>query len=182
MRINLCNTTPKGFAAHIKQLKERHKKARQLNPDQQAKRETQREAALAKQERIAAYGSGTYLHKLLKHITGEEITASCKCGPHIVEMNMRGPAWCRENVETIVGWLEEEIDRRLQAAEEMGHSPGWRLKLAGYRLPGQRLAMRKVILLACTLAEKAEKSNDKAAKCNNDGEHDPDQKLSPNVT
>lgn len=119
-----------------------------LTPEQQA----ERESARAEQERKAATGVGMQLHKLLKKLTGETIRYNCKCGPHIVEMNARGPAWCRENVDTIVGWLEEEIERRLEEDK-----PGWRLKLAGYKLPGQRLAIKRVILLACTLAERAEK-------------------------
>lgn len=48
--------------------------------------------------------------------------------------------------------MEEEIERRLKEDK-----PGWRLKLAGYKLPGQRLAIKKMILLACTLAEKETK-------------------------
>ncbi len=119
-----------------------------LTPEQKA----QREAARTEQEWQAKHGTGTYLHKLIKKLTGEKITASCGCKSHIATMNNRGPAWCRENVETIVGWMEEEIERRLK-----DDKPGWRLKLAGYKLPGQRLAIKRMILLACTLAERAEK-------------------------
>jgi hypothetical protein len=50
--------------------------------------------------------------------------------------------------------MEEEIGRRLK-----DDKPGWRLKLAGYKLPGQRLAIKRVILLACTLAERMERSS-----------------------
>jgi len=121
---------------------------KKLTPEQLA----QREAARAEQEKQAATGAGTQLHKLIKKLTGEKITASCGCKSHIAMMNKNGPAWCRENVDTIVGWLEEEIERRLEEDK-----PGWRLKLAGYKLPGQRLAIKRVILLACTLAERAEK-------------------------
>ena len=97
-------------------------------------------------------GPGYYLHRLLKKLTGEDIVAGCGCSSHIAEMNMRGPAWCRENVDTIVGWLEEEIERRLQKAEETGSVPGWRLKLAGWKLPGKRAAMRRVVLWAVDLS------------------------------
>jgi hypothetical protein len=67
-------------------------------------------------------------------------------------MNRNGPAWCRENVDMIVGWLEEEIERRLKEDK-----PGWRLKLAGYKLPGQRLAIKRMILLAIRLTERADR-------------------------
>lgn len=176
---------------------------KKLTPEQLA----QREAARAEQEEAAKHGPGTQLHKLITKFTGEKITASCGCKSHIAEMNRNGPAWCRENVDTIIGWMEEEIERRLKEAEaakqkveelqptiteiqkridnlctgktcgfgrkkytqrldelkqqlaqaEQKSKPGWRLKLAGYKLPGQRLAIKRVILLACTLAERAER-------------------------
>ena len=119
-----------------------------LTPEQLA----QREAARAEQEEAAKRGPGTYLHKLIKKLTGEDITPSCLCKDRIAKMNRNGPAWCRDNVDTIVGWMEEEIERRLKEDK-----PGWRLKLAGYNLPGQRLAIKRIVLLACTLAERAEK-------------------------
>ena len=119
-----------------------------LTPEQLA----QREAARAEQEKQVARGPGTQLHKLITKFTGEKITASCGCKSHIAAMNRNGPAWCRDNVDTIVGWMEEEIERRLKEDK-----PGWPLKLAGYKLPGQRLAIKRVIMLACTLAERAEK-------------------------
>lgn len=119
-----------------------------VTPEQLA----QREAVRIEQEKLTARGPGTQLHRLITKFTGEKITASCGCKSHIAEMNRNGPAWCRENVDTIVGWMEEEIERRLKEDK-----PGWRLKLAGYKLPGQRLAIKRMILLACTLAERAEK-------------------------
>jgi len=178
-----------------------------LTPEQQAEREAQRQAAMAEQERAAAHGAGTYLHRLLKRLTGEGITASCRCTSHIATMNRNGPAWCRENVDTIVGWLEEEIERRVKVATiaandvirltkecevlqkkldrlcngntcELGRKKytkdldnlkqqltqaekdsklGWQLKLAGWKLPGQRLASKRLILLAIRLAERADR-------------------------
>jgi hypothetical protein len=154
MKTTFSNCTSEEFAAHVKRLKQQHKEAKQLTPEQQAERETQREAARAEQEEQAKRGPGTQLHKLITRFTGEKITTRCGCKSHIAEMNRNGPAWCRENVETIVGWLEEEIDRRLKEDK-----PSWRLKLAGYKLPGQRLAIKRMILLACTLAERAERSS-----------------------
>lgn len=141
-----------------------------LTPEEREKRA----AAIEQQKEQAAHGPGTQLHRLLKRITGEGVTASCGCKSHIAEMNRNGPAWCRENVETIVGWLEEEIDRRLKAyerdgkKEEMGlkskrpkRNPSWRLKLASYKFPGQRLAIKRLILMAIKRAEKDEKMADR---------------------
>jgi rubredoxin len=180
-----------------------------LTPEAKA----QRQAAMAEQERAAAHGAGTQLHKLLKRLTGEGITASCGCKSHIATMNLNGPAWCRENVDTIVGWLEEEIERRVKEPRQIqekiweleerlekiystrneivrnedlpgrdyllwekskeiqlvekeldqhdaklkASAPGWQLKLAGWKLPGQRLAIKQLVMTAIRLAERADR-------------------------
>lgn len=36
----------------------------------------------------------------------------CRCDDHAIEMDEKGPQWCRDNLETIVGWLREEAERR----------------------------------------------------------------------
>ena len=59
---------------------------------------------------FAPQGAGTELKKILSKI-GLEPAPGCKCNQHIQEMNIRGPAWCRENIETIVGWLAVEAQR-----------------------------------------------------------------------
>lgn len=56
-------------------------------------------------------GPGTALHAALKRF-GITATPGCRCHRHIREMNERGIDWCLANVETIVGWLEEEARRR----------------------------------------------------------------------
>ena len=48
------NCTREEFAAHVKRLKQEHKEARQLTPEQQAEQDAQREAARAEQEKLAA--------------------------------------------------------------------------------------------------------------------------------
>ena len=167
---------------------------------------------------LKKHGTGAQLHRLIKRFTGEGITGSCKCDAHIAEMNVRGPQWCRNNVATIIKWLEEEIERRLavvktarkavaraeqslQAAiesrdkihcrdgqcevrrDEADRSikklekgvvkarryakkaaaekpPGWQLKLAGWNLPGQRAAMRRLVIMAAKRAERANNRQD----------------------
>lgn len=54
---------------------------------------------------------GDYLHSILGK-WGFEIEPGCSCLEHIKEMNRRGKRWCRENVPTILGWLEAEYKRR----------------------------------------------------------------------
>ena len=64
-----------------------------------------------------ADGPGTELKKLLRRF-GIEATPNCKCNARAAEMNRRGADWCRENIETIVGWLREEAHlRRLPFSE-----------------------------------------------------------------
>ena len=39
-------------------------------------------------------------------------TPGCQCEDRARIMDERGPQWCRDNLETIVGWLKEEANRR----------------------------------------------------------------------
>lgn len=50
-------------------------------------------------------------------------------------MDDMGAEWCRQNIETILGWLKEEADRR--------------------KLPFVREAVRPMVLLAISRSEKA---------------------------
>ncbi len=106
-------------------------------------------------KRLAQNGCGAQLHRLIKRWTGEDIEAGCMCSSRIAEMNARGPEWCRENVDKIVDWLIEEVDRRLKRAKESGKSVGWRLRVGGIGLPGRRLALRWFVLWAVRLAERS---------------------------
>lgn len=56
-------------------------------------------------------GPGTILSKMLSKI-GIHSTPNCSCRRRAMEMNTRGPDWCAENIDTIVGWLREESERR----------------------------------------------------------------------
>lgn len=56
-------------------------------------------------------GPGTILSKMLSKI-GIKSTPNCSCRRRAVEMNNRGPDWCAENIDTIVGWLREEAEKR----------------------------------------------------------------------
>lgn len=73
-------------------------------------------------ERIIAYcsggrnrrrrgGPGTELSKSLKRL-GFRPKEGCACTEHAADMDRRGVQWCRENVDTIMGWLEDEATRR----------------------------------------------------------------------
>lgn len=56
-------------------------------------------------------GPGTILSKMLSKI-GIHSTPNCSCRRRAMEMNSRGPDWCAENIDMIVGWLREESEKR----------------------------------------------------------------------
>jgi hypothetical protein len=56
-------------------------------------------------------GPGSILHDMISAI-GIKTTPSCPCVKHAIEMNEKGIEWCENNIDTIVGWLKEESNRR----------------------------------------------------------------------
>jgi hypothetical protein len=56
-------------------------------------------------------GPGTELKKLLSYL-GIFADGDCPCNAHASEMDHNGPDWCEQNIETVVGWLEEEATKR----------------------------------------------------------------------
>jgi len=63
---------------------------------------------------IKTGGPGTELKKLLSKI-GIKADSGCKCSDrakHMDYMEQTDPGWCERNIDTIVGWLEEEAKKR----------------------------------------------------------------------
>jgi hypothetical protein len=56
-------------------------------------------------------GPGTELKKLFATFGFQDVPG-CSCVAHAAEMDRRGADWCEANIETVVGWLREEKDRR----------------------------------------------------------------------
>lgn len=56
-------------------------------------------------------GPGSILSGMLSSL-GIKSAPTCSCKRHAIEMNGRGPDWCEENIDKIVGWLEEEAKKR----------------------------------------------------------------------
>ena len=54
---------------------------------------------------------GTILSKMIKSI-GFQISDSCSCKQHALEMNEKGNDWCESNTDLIVSWLREESKKR----------------------------------------------------------------------
>ncbi len=60
---------------------------------------------------VASAGVGTELSRMLAAV-GIHPTPTCPCKARAAEMDRRGVAWCKENIELIVAWLREEAERR----------------------------------------------------------------------
>ena len=56
-------------------------------------------------------GPGSILSNMLSYI-GINSSPNCSCKRHAIEMNERGPDWCEQNIDTILGWLKEESKKR----------------------------------------------------------------------
>jgi len=55
--------------------------------------------------------AGTELKALLRFL-GFTSTPTCPCNARAAEMDQRGCDWCEENIDTVVGWLEEQAKIR----------------------------------------------------------------------
>ena len=79
-------------------------------------------------------GPGTELAALLKTIGIDSKEKGCQCKSHARRMDKEGPQWCRDNIDTILGWLQTEAKKR--------------------KLPFIKTAAKQVVLLAIRRAEK----------------------------
>lgn len=72
-------------------------------------------ATCVPQGRVAAHSracfAGTALKSLLATL-GIATTPNCSCVARAGEMDRRGCEWCESNIDTIVGWLREEAEKR----------------------------------------------------------------------
>jgi hypothetical protein len=56
-------------------------------------------------------GPGSILSGMISAI-GIKSTPNCSCRKHALEMNEKGPDWCEQNIDTILGWLKVESQKR----------------------------------------------------------------------
>lgn len=63
----------------------------------------------AKDNLPPGYGPGTELKKLFKTM-GLKPKSSCQCDARAAKMDRNGIQWCRDNRDTILGWLAEGYD------------------------------------------------------------------------
>lgn len=57
------------------------------------------------------YAPGSILASMFGAI-GIKSSPTCSCRRHALEMNERGIEWCEANIDTILGWLKEECEKR----------------------------------------------------------------------
>lgn len=63
-------------------------------------------------------GAGTALKGMLKRI-GITSSPTCRCNARARDMDTKGLQWCRDNIDTISGWLNEEATKRKLPYVEM---------------------------------------------------------------
>lgn len=56
-------------------------------------------------------GPGTILSNMIATM-GIKTTPTCSCKRHAIEMNEKGNEWCEANMQTILGWLRQESEKR----------------------------------------------------------------------
>jgi hypothetical protein len=69
------------------------------------------QALLPKTLEMYPNGPGSVLSGMLSSL-GIKSAPTCSCKRRALEMNSRGPEWCEQNIDQIVGWLEEEAKKR----------------------------------------------------------------------
>lgn len=57
------------------------------------------------------YAPGSILASMFSSI-GIKAGPQCSCKRHALEMNRKGIEWCENNMDTILGWLKEETEKR----------------------------------------------------------------------
>lgn len=57
------------------------------------------------------YGPGSILASMFSAI-GIKSSPTCSCKRHALEMNRKGIEWCEDNMDTILGWLKDECEKR----------------------------------------------------------------------
>lgn len=76
--------------------------------------------------------AGAELTKIIAWL-GFEYTPDCPCEKHARQMDNKGCKWCRENLDTIVGWLKVEAKKQ--------------------KLPFSKFIARRIVLVAIRRAE-----------------------------
>lgn len=68
--------------------------------------------------------AGSELKTLLSWF-GQRTTSGCRCQERVGIMNAKGCDWCEQNIETIVGWLAEEAEKRKLLGFSLASVPGF---------------------------------------------------------
>jgi hypothetical protein len=89
---------------------------------------------------LSVKGPGDHLHDAILSWVGESPTNDCQCNSRIAQMNVWGPAACREHLDEIVDWLVDEAT----------HRGWWQYAVAA---PGSRYFIKRMVLGAIKKAE-----------------------------
>jgi hypothetical protein len=66
--------------------------------------------SMTKPSSTTVIGPGTELKKLLAKFFIRQ--GGCDCEQRAMLMNLEGPDWCEQNIETIIDWLQEAAKKR----------------------------------------------------------------------
>ena len=61
---------------------------------------------------VALIGPGGHLKRLLGRFGIKATEGGCRCTSRAAEMDRNGCEWVEENLDTVVGWLREEAQKR----------------------------------------------------------------------
>lgn len=96
---------------------------------------TERKPRTMRVQQRGTLGPGGHLKRICEAF-GQEMTAKCGCSNHASQMDRNGADWCRQNVGLIVGWLDEERQRRGLSCLGLAWCLVRRLPGAASRVPG----------------------------------------------
>lgn len=110
--------------------------------------------------RAVERGVGFQVKRILKKLKFVP-KPGCQCNARAREMDRQGPQWCRDNIEMIVDWLQEEFNRqkkmhRCKAKcpnDSCGKTSKDKIPLA-LKLPFSRLAAKVIVETAIAIAER----------------------------
>lgn len=118
-RVTDCECTEAGFckrhglkkSRHEVLLCRRHPQYYQMWEEKRGSGQSPTRKPHVNKRATPSIGPGTELKTLLLRFRIVKSTG-CGCGAKVRMMDENGPDWCKENLETIVDWLQEEATRR----------------------------------------------------------------------
>jgi len=95
-------------------------------------------------------GVGSTLSSLLLQRYESSVSADCNCGWRIEQMNSWGPIGCRENIDTIIGWLLDSAQALKKKKEASGEDVAWVLRFPQW---AQAIGIQNLVFEAIAFVE-----------------------------